>query len=373
MPNPKDPDDETKKRKPKTNTETDRGGAGRPPKKTAVGYGGGDDSPVYKPGQLLLCKIVRAEAGGYGVSIIDAPGSDIQQRSLPKQFHTGFLPTKERLIPGEEVLGRFVCIHNQKILLSTNSGVVAGYVGAGDKLPKVEKFDTENFAPFRYKRATDLILPPIQPDSLKQFKIGDYDLDWLISDVEGGKRTGCIKTSSAERRSRAAVLIYHGRAVGCVYGCYSKPDTLPTEQSLKSLLTDLSLPETEVTMYNLPEDATLAMSALFIGYPVSRSDDYDARSYMDYICNWFEAKGTTACVAISLKQTMATCLAFIYRGKFCGAFYVENQKFIEDREIVNELLRNDPKSDAEACILPPEMTASAVRFGFSLSEIRRGL
>lgn len=372
MPSPKGPDDDTKKRKPKTKTETDRGGSGRPPKKTAIGYGG-DYSPVYKPGQLLLCRIERAEPGGYGVSILEAPGSDIQQKTLSKQFHFGFLPTTERLAPNQEVLARFVCIHNQRILLSANSGGAGGEVGVGDKQREVQRLDTENFAPFRYKRATDLILPPIQADSLREFKIGDYDLDWLISDLEIGMRTGCVKVTSAERRSRAAMLLYRGRAVGCVYGSKSKPDTLPTEQSLKSMFSDLSLPETNVMTYNLPENVTLAMSALFLGFPVTRSDGYDARSYLDYICSWFENKGQTACLAISLRQTMATCLVFIYKGKFCGAFYVENQKFIEDKQIVDELLRNDPMSYVEASILTPEMTSSAVPFGFSLRQIQRGL
>lgn len=208
-------------------------------------------------------------------------------------------------------------------------------------------------------------------DSLNQFKIADYDLEWLITDLEGGMRTGCVKASSEDRLSRAAMLLYRGRAVGCIYGCKSMPDTLPTEQSLQTMLTDLSLPETKVMIYDLPENVTLAMSALFLGYPVTRSDDYDARSYMDYICSWFESKGQTACLAISLKQTMATCLVFIYKGQFCGAFYVEDQKFTQDKQFVYELLRNDPSSSVEASILPPEMTSSAVRFGFSLSMARK--
>ena len=169
------------------------------------------------------------------------------------------------------------------------------------------------------------------------------------------------------------MLLYRGRAVGAVYGSYSKPDTLPTEQSLKSMFSDLSFPDTQVMLYDLPENVTLGMSALFIGYPVSRADDYDAPSYVDYMCNWFEQKETTACLAISFKKKMATCLVFIYKGEFCSAFYVDNQRFIEDKQIIKELLRDDPKSSVEASILSPEMTSSAVRLGFSLSQIRRDL
>jgi hypothetical protein len=224
---------------------------------------------------------------------------------------------------------------------------------------------------FHLKRATEMILPPLQVESENKFKIADYDLEWLITDLEGGMRTGCVKAASEERLSRSAMLLYRGRAVGCIYGCKSMPETQPTEQSLQLMLSDLELPETSVRMYDLPESVTLAMSALFLGYPVQRNDEYDAMSYMDYICNWFESKSNTACLAITLNSSSATCLGFIHKGQFCGAFYVEDQKYTTDISFVHDLLRNDPKAGIEASILPPEMTSSAVRFGFSLSMARQ--
>jgi len=224
---------------------------------------------------------------------------------------------------------------------------------------------------FHLKRATDLILPPIDKDSLEEFKIVDYDVEWLITNLEGGMRTGCVKAACESKLSRSAMLLYRGRAVGCIYGCKSMPDTQPTEQSLQNMLADLEVPDTDVKMYDLPENVTLAMSALFLGYPVQRNDDYDARAYMDYICGWFESKGNTACLAITLPSNSATCLGYVYKGQFCGAFYVEDQQFRTDKEFVYELLRNDPRANVEASILPPEMTSSAVRFGFSLSMAKK--
>jgi hypothetical protein len=224
---------------------------------------------------------------------------------------------------------------------------------------------------FHLKRATDLILPPLDLSSEQKFKISEYDLEWLITHLEGGMTTGCVKASSEERLSRSAMLLYRGRAVGCIYGCKSMPETQPTEQSLQRMLADLELPDTNVRMYDLPEGVTLAMSALFLGYPVQRNDDYDALSYMDYICNWFESKAQTACLAITLPSSQATCLGFIHKGQYVGAFYVEDQKFNKDIAFVHDLLRKDKDANVEASILPPEMTSSAVRFGFSLSMARQ--
>ena len=91
---------------------------------------------------------------------------------------------------------------------------------------------------FHLKRATDLILPPLDQSTEQKFKISEYDLEWLITHLEGGMTTGCVKASSEERLSRSAMLLYRGRAVGCIYGCKSMPETQPTEQSLQRMLAD---------------------------------------------------------------------------------------------------------------------------------------
>jgi hypothetical protein len=271
------------------------------------------------------------------------------------------MPQQAPQRPPEQVPNRLIAIPAQHSIQLEQEAEAEAAFGVWASTPRK----------FHLKRATDLILPPIDGESLNEFKIEDYDIEWLITDLEGGMRTGCVKAACESKLSRSAMLLYRGRAVGCIYGCKSMPDTQPTEQSLQNMLADLEVPDTDVKIYDLPENVTLAMSALFLGYPVQRNDDYDARAYMDYICGWFESKGNTACLAITLPSNSATCLGFVYKGQFCGAFYVEDQQFRTDKEFVYELLRNDPRANVEASILPPEMTSSAVRFGFSLSMAKK--
>lgn len=339
----------------------------------------------YKAGQNVACRVMAQEPGGYSVII-------------PKDNLPGFLPTEAKLKIGEEILAQFVCVHNNRVLLSSRfSGTAAAGGGqsqqqqaqSGQRSRWEEEFHAgapgQGGPPgnqqdaafnvwaqqpprkFHLKRATDLILPPVNGEQPNTFKIADYDLQWLITDLEGGMRTGCVKASSEERLSRSAMLLYRGRAVGCIYGAKSMTDTHPTETCLQMMMADLTLPETKVSIYDLPEDVALSMSALFLGYPVQRSDDLDARSYMDYLCGWFAEKGQTACMAFTLPSSAATCLGFVHAGQFAGSFYVEDQKFSRDKDYVYQLLAGDPQAGMEASILPPEMTSSAVRFGFSLS------
>src|ERR1700733_8636482 len=59
----------------------------------------------YKAGQNVVCKVVKDEPGGYAVII-------------PKDNLPGFLPTQAMLRTGEEILAQYVCVHNNRILLS---------------------------------------------------------------------------------------------------------------------------------------------------------------------------------------------------------------------------------------------------------------
>ncbi len=401
----------------------------------------------YKPGQNVICRIVKSEPGGYAVVI-------------PKDNLPGFLPSEQTHVPGKEVLAQFVCVDKNRMLLSER--FTAGSSGAKPKTQTVNwleqledpdgvystgkhqslssqmaadpntalsptgnyteeaqqaqaQYQQEQYQPepgsgqgseieqnpyqqdqyqtgqqpspeeqafkvyansvppktYQLRRAIDLIMPPVDQDSLKSLRIGDYDIEWLITDLEGGMRTGCVKATCESRLSRAAMLLYRGRAVGCIYGCRADPDTKPTEESLNLMLNDLESPDTLVTLYDLPEDITLAMSALFLGYPVKREDNYSALDYMRYICDWFEKEKGTATLAISMSGGRGMCLGYIFKGEFRGSFYVEDQAFHPDRSYIEQILQNDPEATLGVSILPPQMTSSAVRFGFSLSMARK--
>jgi hypothetical protein len=60
---------------------------------------------MYKAGQNVACKVLHAEKDGYAVLL--------QKDNLP-----GFIKTANKLEPGDEILGVFVCVHNGRVLLS---------------------------------------------------------------------------------------------------------------------------------------------------------------------------------------------------------------------------------------------------------------
>lgn len=59
----------------------------------------------YEVGQELECKVNYNERNGYAVIVV-ADG------------HPGFIKCDKKLNPGDEITGKFVSVHNGRILLS---------------------------------------------------------------------------------------------------------------------------------------------------------------------------------------------------------------------------------------------------------------
>ena len=89
----------------------------RPPKamiieykqlKTAAGgsgtFGGGGGSG-FRAGENVICRVVSSEPGGYAVVI--------KNGNWP-----GFLPTQAMLRPGNEIVAQYICVHNNRVLVS---------------------------------------------------------------------------------------------------------------------------------------------------------------------------------------------------------------------------------------------------------------
>lgn len=228
---------------------------------------------------------------------------------------------------------------------------------------------------FIFRRAIDLLPPPIG-NSFSIIKTTDKSTRSLLQEWVDSSFTGCVIASNDAHKTRSALILYQGRAVGCIYTTKTMPLTQPTEDAIKLVVRDLEFPNGTIKIYPLHESTVLPLSALFLGYPVFRSDDLSAAEYVDYICQWLKSKGQTACLAISLLQSYSTCLCFIYQGTFSSAYYVEDQEVVRDQKFVMELLRNEPGANVEASILPPDLGAvvdpsdvtSTLPYGFDILE-----
>jgi hypothetical protein len=327
--------------------------AKEPVKKKRSSQSSSAKSAAAKPKSASSKAKPRSKAGKEDFSPPAASEAPLSTIKLPDKFMAA--PKPELKIPSNEISKEMVARKHQQ---------------------NQKSYEEYDFTPppkepprkFRRKRALDLMPAPMGMQRVRVFKMRSSSVNTLVNELERDAYTGVVKISFQEGHSRSAILLYRGRAVGCIYTAKTMPEPQPSLQSLKLALTDLRLPDTEVTMYQLPPDIVLPMSALFLGYPVARDDEYNGPEYFEYASIWIEHKELTACLAITLPRTGNTCIAFTHKGTYVGAFYIEDQRFSKDRNFVLGILRTDPRATLEASVLTPDTMNNLDQFGYRLSD-----
>ncbi|MBZ0189013.1 MAG: hypothetical protein K8F91_22400 [Candidatus Obscuribacterales bacterium] len=322
-----------------------------------------DDSTqktTFRPGQSFLCRIAAAEPGGYSAKLI------------PSEMDA-FLPSRDDLEIGESVPATFVCMSNNRALMT-----FAFVVGTTERVQFGLPSDQETaFAIWsdsypsnvKLRRAVDVIMPQVTGKLASAIRCGDLKLAQLLSDLETSKFTGSIKAESEKVLSRSAALVFDGRVVGCIYGRRSLQEAHLGDRALEFMLEDLQLDGTTMQIYELPREIVLSMSALFIGCPVDEkiarqqeASDF-AQSVVDSLSNSLE----TACIALSTDERQSQCLAFLYKGEKHGSFSVIDQVFDENFDLIFKKACEIPEVKANAYLLPREMISDSVLLGYSFS------
>ncbi|MBZ0186968.1 MAG: hypothetical protein K8F91_12045 [Candidatus Obscuribacterales bacterium] len=211
--------------------------------------------------------------------------------------------------------------------------------------------DDEDGSEIIYRRCTDLLVCPESASRIEKLSMGNSRVEDLIERLESEKRTGIIKTSNDRRPSRSGTLLCQGQVVGSFYSSKGSTRARSNEESLPLILKDLSDRQTEVSIYDLSEPIIMAQGALFIGYPLYRNDDFEARPYLDNAFKWLLDKKATATIDVSIETSATTTLAFVHKGRFQGCFFVDTQTFRVDLGVLLDLVDADKDANIQVSFL----------------------
>ena len=314
-----------------------------------------------KPGEIVWCRIDSPQPGGYTVTI---PASGMK----------GFLPATNKIEIGKSVPTTFVCMNEDQALLT-----FAFTMGTSARVQHSTATDQENAfsvwadaypKSLSLRRAVDLVMPPITTSSM----ILNLDRDkarQFFPTLEGTGFTGCMKVACQSAVSRGALIFLDGRAVGCIYTRKPVPDPYPFELGIKKMLEDVTREdaESELEMYELPQEIVLAMSALFQGYIDKADAQLDNTTYAQQLLDYFSAKKETACFnLLDEEPDVPFALSFVFEGEFQGTYIISERLFSKESDFLFDLLqKSDSRFKLQAHILPKAMRTEAMRFGYSLN------
>lgn len=299
----------------------------------------------YTGGLLVECKILSKASDGYYV--------EMGGKKLP-----GILPTSHEHELGSLVLAQFIEVQDDRAVLHQLSNKRSSYERLRDAL-KEEQLT----ASLKFKRATDLLVPPVDDVEIRTLNSSDTDIAKLCQELEKEEFTGCIKSFNQERFSRSGAILNAGRVVGCIYGNKTTAEALPVKESLELMLADAFAKGAEIRVYELPEDVVMSLAALFLGCPLVRSDNLKPEEYVLEMRHWLRQHKQTACFACSLKTT--TWLDLHHDGEYAGTFCVEDQKFYRSEKFLLQKL-NEPDARVEMALLSPELGGDQKAVGLPL-------
>lgn len=142
----------------------------------------------------------------------------------------------------------------------------------------------------------------------------------LLISLEGAERTGCLKISSHQNRSRSALLLFRGRVVGAVYGRKYMRGQYLHEDAHKCALSELAAPGNMLDAYELPEDLVLAASSLFYGETLDTNYGQNLETTFEYALSSLQRSNMPGCVVVNSSGEETICIVYIAQGRIVGVF-----------------------------------------------------
>ena len=142
----------------------------------------------------------------------------------------------------------------------------------------------------------------------------------LLVSLEGNHQTCCLRVISPFHKSRAAIMVFRGRVIGCLYGNKRLGHQLFGTEALERAVADLGHPESLLDAYMLPEDLVLAAGALFHGNSLMFAPDLNAEQIFESSCESLMRSNMPGCIVVNNHQDMAVCMVYIFGGHIVGVY-----------------------------------------------------
>ncbi len=223
------------------------------------------------------------------------------------------------------------------------------------------------------RRAVGLVPFPTKSSQREVSEAKQVRYQQLLISIEGKQSTCCLKVVSPKRKSRSALLIFRGRVLGCIYGRKDLETQILGQNAFQPLIDDLSLPDSFVDTYILPEDLALAAGSLFHGEVFHQPSNLSAGETFEYVHRNLACTGMPGCIVIK-RLGSDEFLAFVYMfgGKVTGVFTFANGWLKNTYEQAADLVYQNVTAIVSASKLNACNVQEVLQLSFGLTGIDRG-
>lgn len=219
------------------------------------------------------------------------------------------------------------------------------------------------------RRAINM-LPSAAPGHREILQTTGLRYHQLLVTLEGNKRTGVVKVVNPKRRSRAAILMYRGRVLGCVYGRKGLDGQVMQSDAHEATLSDLATTGNLVDAYQLSEDIVLAAASLFHGEVMEINQSGDGQAQFDTALTKLKASQKPGCIVVSTSDSEMKSMVYVAKGQIMGVFCASKGWVEPNIESAHKIIRAAKQSVwVSASILDVDSVETVDSMSVSLSGL----
>ncbi len=190
----------------------------------------------------------------------------------------------------------------------------------------------------------------------------------LLVSIEAKQSTCCIRVISEASKSRAAILVFRGRVLGCLYGSKFEDQQVFGEEAHQRAMSELAKPDNIIDTYLLSEELVLAGGALFHGHQVKQSGA-TAEQVFESAVTHLTHSNSPGCVVINSANNEAMCMVYIFKGHIIGVYSFSEGWVQSTYETALKYVLSSPDTQVMASALAARNIKEVESMTFSLTGL----
>ncbi len=232
-----------------------------------------------------------------------------------------------------------------------------------NRLQRYKKLSLTYSGPNR--RLSSLVPPSMGADSESKMQSRHLMVREFMLSLAAFERTCCIHLSSQWRRSRASMLVFRGRILGCIYTRKDLDGPVFAEEGYTLAMAELGEVDTQIEAYEIDENIALASAALFSVHTLAE-EAVDAGTPIDEYKKFLDVDAS-GCIFLNDGENQVVCRIYVLNGMIVG-IYSTSQGWLEnDINLVEDIVDSNPEFTCETFFMPTMDMQEVYTDGFAAS------
>ncbi|MDX2105660.1 MAG: hypothetical protein SFY67_04585 [Candidatus Melainabacteria bacterium] len=219
------------------------------------------------------------------------------------------------------------------------------------------------------RRAMGLIPQAISSQSRKVTEASQLRYHQMLFSLANKQNTCCIKVICPREKARAAMLVFRGKVLGCVFGRKGSDKQLFGQEAFSELCSILTSVDTIIDTYIMPEAVALASGSLFHGSVFNQEMGVDAMTAFNMASSHLLQTEMPGCIVVKNSNHQIGGFIYYFGGSIVGVFSFKDGWMKPTIESAQELVNFCPDVSISASKLQATSVDEVEALAFAMIDL----